>query len=181
MTIYFVRHSIRDTSVHDESAGLSPEGYAQLSRLVAFFKDKAISAIYSSPYERVMETIRPVALDKGLEIQEVADLRERAIGTWVADFEQFAQAQWTDFDYSLPGGESLNTVKTRIWPVFEDLVRQHGQQDLIMAGHGTALAVLFSQLTDFGYADFCQIQQPDVYAVDSLPDGRFVNFRSCEF
>lgn len=166
--VYFIRHSIRDISYkHDESAPLTEDGVRLAQDLVEIFKDKEITHVYSSPFKRALDTVTPIAENKGLKIKIVHNFYERTVGDWIDNFLEFAQRQWKDFDYKLENGESLNEVKQRIVPAFEDLINR-SEGDLIICGHGTSLSVLFNHLTDgtFGYEDFCEMNMPDVFVYE---------------
>ncbi|MCH4984054.1 histidine phosphatase family protein [Macrococcoides goetzii] len=163
--VYFIRHSIRDISYkHDESAPLTEDGVRLAQGLIEIFKDKEISGIFSSPYKRALDTVTAIAENKGLKIEILDNFYERMVGDWIDNFSEFAERQWKDFDYKLENGESLNDVKQRIVPAFEDLIIG-SEGDLIICGHGTSFSVLFNHLTDgaFGYNDFCEMNMPDVF------------------
>lgn len=162
--IYFVRHSIRDTTNHSEQAPLSNLGQQLALSLATSFDSIIVEAIFSSPYRRAQETILPIAQSKNLSLQLVDALHERQIGTWLADFDSFTKKQWEDKDYKLDSGESLNEVKSRILLAFQQIMSQDFGT-VIISGHGTSLAILFHYLTHekFGYDDFRKMNMPDVY------------------
>lgn len=162
--IYFLRHSIRDSSVHHEHAPLTIEGQQLARQLSKFFIDKQIKQIYSSPFQRTIDTVKPTADQLALAIQTVDYFSERRVGEWVADFDSFSQSQWLDFDYKHLNGESLNDVKNRVYPAFKGVLKEI-EHPIIICGHGTALSVLFHTLTagSFGYSDFQKMKMPDLY------------------
>lgn len=163
--IYFIRHSIRDIRFkHDESAPLTEEGILLANGLVDVFKDKEISSIFSSPFKRAIDTVQPIANDKSIKVEIVHDFYERTVGDWIDNFSEFAEQQWSDFDYKLKNGESLNDVKIRIVLAFEKLV-ENSEGDIIICGHGTSFSVLFNHLTygAFGYVEFLEMKMPDVF------------------
>lgn len=174
--VYFIRHSIRDISYkHDESAPLTEDGVRLAQGLIEMFKDKEIAGIFSSPYKRALDTVTPIAENKGLKIEVVDNFYERTVGEWIDNFSEFAKNQWDDFNYKLENGESLKEVRERIVPVFKHLVDQ-SDGDIIICGHGTSFSVLFHELTNgnFGYKEFSEMQMPDVfeYEVESTSISR---------
>lgn len=177
-TIYFVRHSIRDTTIKNEFAPLSDEGQKLALRLVDFFANKQIDAIYSSPFSRAIDTIQPTAIKLNQSIHLLENLKERNVGQWVADFDAFSKQQWLDFDYKLDNGESLNDVRQRIIPVFNDVLKQKFQSSII-TGHGTSLSILFHHLTntDFGHEDFLIMSMPDIFVATFDDDNQLVSFK----
>jgi len=104
----------------------------------------AIDVIYSSPYKRTMDTISPLAQALKQEIHTISDLRERSIGCWVEDFDDFCKRQWDDFNYKLDHGESLNEVQARSMSALKFLLDKHKNQVLIISTHGTALSAIIN-------------------------------------
>lgn len=111
--VYFVRHSLRDLSVHHDNAPLSPEGKKRAEQLISLFENIHLDHIFSSPFLRTMDTVQPIAISKNLNIIEIPDFHERIAGKWLDDFDSYAQHQWMDFDFKLAGGESLHEVQKR--------------------------------------------------------------------
>lgn len=166
--IYFVRHSIRDFTIReDREVPLTAEGIQLAEALKPFFINKKITTIYTSPYLRAVQTVEPTAKLLGIEMRVKEELKERKVGTWVDDFSEFAISQWADFDYKLENGESLNEVQERIKTVYSDIINQ-GESNIIISGHGTALAVLFNDILQgkFGYQEFQEMTMPDVYCAE---------------
>lgn len=86
-TVYFIRHAKSDLSVKDDrSRPLTAKGHEAAMDLVTRFSAIHFDAIYSSPYTRTIDTVKPLASSKGLMIIPKEDFRERRIGKWVADF-----------------------------------------------------------------------------------------------
>ena len=162
--VYFLRHSIRDTTVKHEMAPLSKKGKVLAEKLVPYFLNQEIQHIFASPFQRTIDTVKPTAnaLKQSINLRD--GLTERRVGRWVADFDAYAKQQWEDFDYKLAEGESLNDVKSRIVPTFNEILSSTAG-DCIICGHGTAFSVLFYELTkgQFGYDQFQTLTMPDVF------------------
>lgn len=80
MTIYLVRHAQaghRD-SWHDDDRvrPLTDEGREQAVHLADRFDDIAVPQVLSSPYLRCMQTLEPLALRRGLEVEPTGVLAE---------------------------------------------------------------------------------------------------------
>ncbi|MDR2933089.1 MAG: histidine phosphatase family protein, partial [Oscillospiraceae bacterium] len=114
-TVYFIRHAKPDLSVRDDaSRPLTPQGRAAAQNLVSVLDGVGIDGVYSSPYTRTVDTVKPLANHLGLRVTEVGGLRERGMGgIWVDDFTDFSKRQWADFDYRLKGGDSLRDTQAR--------------------------------------------------------------------
>nr|BAI83375.1 conserved hypothetical protein [Macrococcus caseolyticus] len=166
--IYFVRHAERNTSIKtDETAPLTDKGFRDANQLKYFFSDKNIQSIYSSPYQRTIDTIEPTALYLGLSINLINEFHERRIGAWIEDFPIYAEQQWRDFNYKRQNGESLSEVGKRLLDSYQKL-EESLNDNVIICGHGTAFAVLFHHLTDgkFGFEEWKRMKMPDLYSYE---------------
>lgn len=125
-TFYFVRHAKAGSRGHwqgdDRLRPLSKKGVKQAQDLIDLFKPFNISAIYSSPYLRCVQTLEPLAHDRELEIQETPALAEgRGLP---GAFEFMGDAELDDV--------VLSTHGDIVWELVEDLVRRK----VIRAGEG---------------------------------------------
>ena len=81
-TLYFVRHakagSRNNWDGDDRARPLTKGGMKQADALVALLAPYAISAILSSPYERCVQTVEPLARARRLKVQETRHLAEGA-------------------------------------------------------------------------------------------------------
>lgn len=73
-TGYFIRHSIRDITIHHEDAPLTNEGKILAKKLVESYENVPIAAIFSSPLKRTFETVRTLADYFNLSIIEINNL-----------------------------------------------------------------------------------------------------------
>lgn len=159
--IYFVRHAEPNYANHDDlTRELSPKGLQDRHAVTAFLRDKGVSAVLSSPYRRALDTVRPFAEEAGLPIIHVRDFRERRITDgWIDDFNAFARRQWADFDYALPGGESLRQVQRRCVAALERVLEEYAGECVVIGGHGTAISTVLNYYRPaFGYEAFEQIR-----------------------
>lgn len=159
--VYFIRHAEPDFDhYNDYERGLSDKGKQDRYLVSSFLKDKKIHAVFSSPYLRAVETVRPFAESQNLSIQLVDDFRERKITDhWIADFDSFARQQWQDFTYKLPDGESLKDVQLRNISALNQLLISNAGQNIVVGIHGTALSTIIHYYDNrFGYADFQKIK-----------------------
>jgi broad specificity phosphatase PhoE len=80
MKIYVVRHakagSRRDWDGPDELRPLSKAGRRQAKGLAKMLRDERIFRVLSSPYVRSVETVAPLAEDRGLAVEESDALSE---------------------------------------------------------------------------------------------------------
>lgn len=107
-------------------------------------KGMEISAIYSSPLKRALDTAQAIASHHQLEVQVEPDLREidagdlegRSIVELGTTFSQFL-LRWRQGQGSekMPGGESVIDVANRVWSVIQRIVSKHDQGTVVVASH----------------------------------------------
>ncbi len=158
--IYFVRHAEPNMNNHDDrTRELTAEGLESRKLVTKFLADQKIDAVLSSPYKRSVDTIRHFADLQGLTIETVEDFRERKVGNWIEDFDGFCKRQWENFEYKLPGGESLREVQERNLAVLKQVLKSYAGKNIVVGSHGTALStIIHSYDASFGYDDFMRIK-----------------------
>ncbi len=67
--VYVVRHAEKDLSDTTDNPPLTPEGHARAEKLKALLDTVKIAAIYSTPYQRNMSTVQPLAEAKNIAIE----------------------------------------------------------------------------------------------------------------
>ena len=160
-TIYMVRHAEPNYNNHDDlRRELTEKGLTDRLLVTDFLLDKKIDAVYSSPYHRAKDTIKPFADKQVLTIHTIDDLRERKVDSiWIEDFTAFTQKQWSDFSYKLSDGESLQEVQERNLRALTSLIDKHHNQNIAIGSHGTALSTLINYFQpDFTYQGFNSIK-----------------------
>lgn len=161
--IYFVRHAEPDLQNHnDRLRELTAKGEEGARKVAQFLRDKEIDTVFSSPYRRAVQTVKPFAQSSFMPIVAVEDFRERAVSeAWIGDYDIFCKKQWEDFEYKLRGGESLSEVQSRVVKAWETILKEHKGENVVAGIHGTALAVLLNHLDpSFGYEQFRQMPMP---------------------
>lgn len=169
-TIYLVRHGEIDANVARRWHGwtdsdLNDTGRLQARRMGAHLAalSPEISAVYSSPLRRTMDTARSLA--RLLETEPVTHdgLREWGIGHWedqpydvLRDKHKFFDAIAEDLDYAPPEGESINQVCSRMIGALEEIRARHAGESLALVGHGAALAITLANLLDGAPVPFYQ-------------------------
>ncbi|MHC4392785.1 MAG: histidine phosphatase family protein [Planctomycetota bacterium] len=165
--IILVRHAHAEWIPGNEARPLSPQGLEDAQTLVPLLVPEAPHAIYSSPFARARQTIEPTAEALGLEVEEVAGLRERTLAEGaVEDFEAAMAASWEDFDLVFPGGESSSDSRELIYQTVIDLAARHRDDVIMLAGHGNTFGLLMNRFDrSFGYEFWQSLTWPDVLAL----------------
>lgn len=151
-------------------AALCERGRRDATNLVTRFADVKIEAIYSSPFRRARETVTPLARSRNLQIFDVLDLRERALGHGPfddSDFELAVRATWTDFSFAHPGGESNAAAQSRGIAALRDLQARHGNGAIILSSHATLVALILNSFdSSIGFEFWRGISMPDVHRLE---------------
>jgi 2,3-bisphosphoglycerate-dependent phosphoglycerate mutase len=171
-TIYLIRHAEPDFNVHnDKERPLTKLGKESCKKVVEYLQDKEIDVIYSSPYVRAVDTIRPFAEKLGISITLENDFRERAMsGGWIDDFKTFAEKQWEDFWYKLKDGECLAEVQKRTISALERILNE--EDNIVVSSHGTAICTMINYYDKaFGISRFWEIVNLMPFAVKMVFEG----------
>jgi broad specificity phosphatase PhoE len=104
----------------------------------------SLSAVYSSPMRRALETARAIAAHCRLDVVVRDELIECNVGNWEGLSwdgirEQF-QKEYENFQrdpsrFPYLGGETYSDVARRAMPVLEQLLQQHGGQHFAVVAH----------------------------------------------
>ncbi|WP_164668816.1 histidine phosphatase family protein [Virgibacillus doumboii] len=166
--IYLLRHCSANGQ-HIDSP-LTSEGIRQAQLLNTFFTEKDIVAdrIISSPYLRAIESIKPYAEENNLEINVDNRLKERILSEYpIDDWIEVLEQSFSDFDFSLPGGESGNDAIKRGKSVIDNIFSDESATNVIMVSHGNLIALLLHQYDrNFGFEGWKNLRNPDIYLIN---------------
>ncbi len=146
--IYLTRHGESIWNKEHRYQGNAPVGLSQAGKQHAQLLAQALSragitTIFASPTQRCAETAEIVASRLGVPIQLDPRLREWEISEhlWGEPSlrEKVSPEDWerlrTDYDFSLPGGESLNTLVKRTLQAFDEISNTNGDQTPLIVTH----------------------------------------------
>jgi broad specificity phosphatase PhoE len=152
-TFLLIRHALCDPvgkAIAGRAAGvhLNRVGREQADRLALRLEDVAISAAYSSPLERALETASPFAARKTLPVQIAEGLNEIDFGDWtgrtLAELDRLPE--WRAFNSfrsgtRIPGGETMMEVLARATGEIGRLQEAHPAPTDVVAvvSHGDVL------------------------------------------
>lgn len=171
--IYVVRHaqSAPVPGMAPADYPLTPQGRESAVRLVPVLTALGIEQVYSSPYQRAVDTVAPFALGAGFACELDSELRERRLAdaplpSPVAHVAA-VRSCWEDFDHRLPGGESNRECQARALGAASRLWDQHSGERIVLASHGQWTSLLLNALDPgFGVEEWLAIPNPAVFHVD---------------
>ncbi|GAK09884.1 histidine phosphatase family protein [Geomicrobium sp. JCM 19038] len=159
--IYVVRHC--EAKGQAPEAELTVQGRNQALEVAKFFKNKNISHIISSPYERAFQTIKPFARQNKLSIETTTLLSERVLSTKnEPDWLEKLQATFEDMELKYEGGESSVEAQNRIVEVIEHVKEQHSGNTVVVT-HGVVLSLLLKTIGEFDFSDWQGLRNPDIF------------------
>lgn len=134
---------------------MSHVGIKQAENLALALKDEKLSAIYSSPLQRALETAKAIVQYHNLEVQVEPELRELEVGelegvlaaTLSNDFSHFLVHWQNGGGYErTPGGESLADLQQRAWAAIQRIAAQHEGTVVVVSHYFTILAIISAAL-----------------------------------
>jgi len=144
--ILLIRHGeneyVRTNKMAGRIAGihLNEKGRKQAEALGEALKDFPITAIYSSPLERAMETAQPIAKVRNLEIIQEPELLEADLGTWEGRSwkvlrltKAWKVVQNAPSRFRFPEGESFAEAQLRYANALERIAKKHNKPKDIVA------------------------------------------------
>jgi broad specificity phosphatase PhoE len=155
-TFLLVRHATTDAIGHRlvgrlPGVRLTTEGREQAQELAAILDAEPISAVYTSPLERAVETAAPIAASKNQEPIVRAGLNEVDFGEWSGlTFEALDRyPDWKRFNANRTGvrpprGELVAEVQARMIAELEALRAIHPDGVVAVVSHGDPLKALIA-------------------------------------
>ena len=160
MTIIFlIRHGLTaatGSKLYGRSDGfhLDERGRAQADRLVERFTSVRATAIYSSPLERCMETVEPLAAAQHLPVVAREALIEMDAGSWtgrsLASLRRtklWREVQRSPSTFRFPGGEAFTEAQARVVDEVDRIGRRHPRGRVVVATHGDIVRIVLAHYT----------------------------------
>ncbi|QUG41627.1 histidine phosphatase family protein [Psychrobacillus sp. INOP01] len=163
--LYFVRHAHSNYSTDELGRPLSEQGLVDAKKITDLLKRENIDVVVSSPYKRAFQTVEGIANHLKSEIEIIDAFKERILSEQpVADFKEAMLQVWSDFDISLPGGESNHNAQTRGVRATKKILGKYEGQNVVIGTHGNIMVLImnyFDPIYDFGF--WKQLEMPDIY------------------
>jgi broad specificity phosphatase PhoE len=130
-------------------------GRQQVAAMARRLGPLRLDGVYSSHLTRAMQTARPLADERGLELETHVDLEEIRLGDWgngefrrrasVADPEWLAWSLTGRWD-GIPGCEGDDSLRTRVAASVALLADRHRGQRIAVVAHGGTINAYISHL-----------------------------------
>ena len=158
-TIYFMRHSeaLKFNNINNNDSlqiqnekwplTITGENIAKEKSKIEELSD--FDAVYSSNYVRAISTAKYFTNE--IKIDESFGERKFGVKNWEELPNNFGEKQFENFDYKLNDGESLNEVIARELNALNRILNEYKNQKILVVGHSTALASLFSNWCEVNY------------------------------
>jgi 2,3-bisphosphoglycerate-dependent phosphoglycerate mutase len=162
--IYLIRHC--QAVGQEPEAPLTNQGIKDAVALIDFFRDKKIDVIYSSPFLRAVETIRPFADSVGLKVNLDDRLKERVLSSWqVDDWMAKLESSYMDLDLTFEGGESSREAMRRGVECIEGIAKRP-ESNFIVVSHGALLSLIIKHYDSaFGFKEWKSMRNPDIFVL----------------
>lgn len=201
-TIYLVRHGENKANLTKEFSyrkvdyPLTPKGVIQAQQTAAYFPDKAIHAIYTSPLKRAQETAQMIAQVVGVEPIIKEEFREINVGT--LEGQPPTQELWTihnnvikewfkgNLETAFPDGENFLQVIARMRAGLTQVMQEQPDKNVVIVGHGGIFSASIAEIcADFDRSLFtkkeyhnCAITTFELHTIDGKMVGSIKEWAS---
>jgi len=168
-TLILIRHGYTDWN-DKKLAGWLPDvhlndlGKNQAEELPRRLAALDISAIYSSPLERTVETAQPLAKARRLRIQRVADLGEVNFGDWqgqtlkvLSGKKEWRIVQAAPSAFQFPNGESFRGTQSRAVGAIEKISAGRAKDTIVAFSHGDVIKLIVAYYSGIALDNFQRI------------------------
>ncbi|MBN1161378.1 MAG: histidine phosphatase family protein [Dehalococcoidales bacterium] len=166
--IILVRHGETEYNASETFRGradvpLNEIGLKQARLLAEYLSSEKIDVVYSSPLKRAARTAGIIAAPHALEVNVVENLNDIDCGQWqglplkeVQESYEDIYQDWLDTpeQVRLPGGESLEDVRSRALPFVQDAVMRCGEGKIVFVSHRAVNKVLICALLRLDNSSF---------------------------
>jgi probable phosphomutase (TIGR03848 family) len=158
-TLFLIRHgltAVTGSKLYGTTPGfhLDERGRRQAAGMVERFRNVRPTAIYSSPLERCVETIEPLAAANNLPVVTSLALMEMDAGSWtgrsLASLRRtklWKEVQASPSTFRFPGGEGFREAQERLVGEVERIARRHRRGRVVIATHGDMVRMLLAHFS----------------------------------
>jgi len=166
-TLLLIRHGDNDYLRKDKLPGqipgihLNAHGREQAMEMAQSLSQLPITAIYSSPLERAIETAEPLAQSLGLGIQLKSDLADPDVGAWegrswksLVHTKLWKVIQEKPSQFQFPGGETFIQVQERVTRTLDAIANAHNGEFIAVFFHADPIKLSVSHYLGIALDNF---------------------------
>jgi len=185
-TIFVIRHGLTGQtgkSLYGQTRGidLDHRGRSQAEALVERFAGVKLTAIYSSPLERCVQTVEPLATASRLRIVVRDDLIEMDAGSWTGKSlarlrttKAWREVHASPSTFRFPGGgDAFADAQARVVAAIDAIARKHRRGRVAVATHGDIARIFLAHAQGIPFDAFQRlvIDTASVSVVQRSRDG----------
>ncbi len=170
-----IRHGKAEMSGEDHLRKLDDDGLVQANslckKLLNIFTGNV--KIYSSPFVRAVQTIKPFADKIGQEIKLCEELKEIKMGkSEKLSKHEIIKKMWEDENFKTENGVSQSENYKDIKPFLSNLFENNNQDNVILVTHGNLLGIIIKHYfkKNFGFDEWKIMSMPDLYELSYEAD-----------
>ncbi len=127
-----------------------------------------LTSVYCSDLSRAIKSAEIIAAPFGLKPEIVEDLKERSFGVWEGMTFDEIKEKWPDafnswaanpLKFSPMDGESTIELRDRVIKAFEEIMKKHNGQNIVIVSHGGVIRVLLSEMLGMPLENIFRIEQ----------------------
>ncbi len=200
--LYWVRHGENPANITKELStrhvdySLTPKGILQAQQTAAWFRDKGLHAIYSSPLKRAQETAQIIAGQVGSPVGVMEEFREVNVGSlegqpptqelWARHNQIVASWFSGSPENRFPDGEDYFSLVQRMKDGLRQILTGRSNQNIALIGHGGIFTFTLNQIcpdVDLNWVLYqknenCSITEIEAEIRADQPYGRLVRWAS---
>ncbi len=167
MTLLFVRHGQSEGNVQRIMQGwldmdLTLVGREQAAAVALRLAGAGASRLYASPLKRARATAEAIALQTGLALEELPELREYGYGEaqglpWRTAVERWGLTERAWGTGLIPGEEGGEAFRRRVSECFDGLMSRHAEDTAIVVSHGGVLGALAAHVLGLAWDEFVPV------------------------
>ncbi|HVE76643.1 MAG TPA: histidine phosphatase family protein [Actinomycetota bacterium] len=154
MLLFLIRHALTPITGKKLTGwlpgiDLSADGKRHAQELTERLKDVPFAALYSSPLERCMQTLEPLARSKGLEVITNKGVGEVKYGDWqgrtltsLYKSKAWAELKAAPGEFRFPNGETVREAQTRGMSAIDELRRKHKGKVVGVCSHADLIRLV---------------------------------------
>jgi probable phosphoglycerate mutase len=177
-TVMLIRHGRSADVVPGTAEAHDPElhevGQQQVRALASRLAETRIDAVYSSHLKRAVDTARPLAAARRLDLQVIDDLEEVRLGDWsngefrrraaIRDPEWVAWSRTGRWD-GIPGCEGDEAFRRRIRRSVEQAIAAHPVGTIAVVAHGGSINAYLADVLGIERSLFTTIENTSISVV----------------